>query len=49
MSVASAPRQRRLWPAFEPLREQTFRRIAYLTIFLSAIAGLPLWDALLGR
>ena len=27
MSVASAPRQRRLWPAFEPLREQTFRRI----------------------
>lgn len=35
--------------AFGLASEQTFRRIAYLTIFLSAIAGLPLWDAWLGR
>lgn len=35
--------------AFGLASEQTFRRIAYLTIFASAIAGLPLWDAWLGR
>ena len=35
--------------AFGLASEQTFRRIAYLTIFLSAIGGLPLWDAWLGR
>lgn len=35
--------------AFGLASDQTFRRIAYLVIFLSAIAGLPLWDLLLGR
>lgn len=29
--------------------EQTFRRGAYLLIFLSALFSLPLWDGLLGR
>lgn len=35
--------------AFGIASEQTFRRIAYLTIFLSALVSLPLWDALVGR
>ncbi len=35
--------------AFGIASEQTFRRIAYLTIFLSALVSLPLWDALLQR
>ena len=35
--------------AFGVASEQTFRRIAYLTIFLSALVSLPLWDALLQR
>jgi uncharacterized membrane protein YfcA len=35
--------------AFGLASEQTFRRIAYLTIFLSALVSLPLWDALIGR
>lgn len=29
--------------------EKTFRRVAYLVIFLSALISLPLWDALVGR
>lgn len=35
--------------AFGIASEQTFRRIAYLTIFLSALVSLPLWDAVLPR
>jgi uncharacterized membrane protein YfcA len=35
--------------AFGLASEQTFRRIAYLTIFLSALVSLPLWDGLIGR
>jgi len=35
--------------AFVLASEQTFRRIAYLTIFLSALVSLPLWDGLIGR
>ena len=35
--------------AFGIASEQTFRRIAYLTIFLSALVSLPLWDGLIGR
>ncbi len=35
--------------AFRLASEQTFRRIAYLVIFLSALVSLPLWDGLLGR
>jgi uncharacterized membrane protein YfcA len=35
--------------AFGLASESTFRRIAFLVIFLSAIVSLPLWDALVGR
>jgi uncharacterized membrane protein YfcA len=35
--------------AFGIASEQTFRRIAYLTIFLSALVSLPFWDGLIGR
>lgn len=35
--------------AFRIASEQTFRRIAYLVIFLSALISLPLWDGMLGR
>lgn len=35
--------------AFGLASEQTFRRIAYLVIFLSAVVSLPLWDGLIGR
>ncbi|AZO81096.1 MULTISPECIES: sulfite exporter TauE/SafE family protein [unclassified Bosea (in: a-proteobacteria)] len=35
--------------AFGLASEQTFRRIAYLTIFLSALVSLPFWDGLIGR
>ena len=35
--------------AFGIASEQTFRRIADLTIFLSALVSLPLWDGLIGR
>lgn len=35
--------------AFRIASEQTFRRIAYLVIFASALISLPLWDGLLGR
>jgi len=34
---------------FRLASEISFRRIAYLVIFLSALASLPLWDALIGR
>jgi len=35
--------------AFGLASEQTFRRIAYLTILLSALVSLPVWDGLIGR
>jgi len=35
--------------AFGLATETTFRRIAYITIFLSALVSLPLWDVLVGR
>jgi uncharacterized membrane protein YfcA len=35
--------------AFRIASEETFRRIAYLVIFLSALVSLPLWDGMLGR
>ncbi len=35
--------------AFGLATETTFRRIAYLVIFLSALVSIPLWDALFGR
>ncbi|MGO4264181.1 hypothetical protein, partial [Lysobacter sp. TAB13] len=35
--------------AFRIASEETFRRIAYLVIFLSALVSLPLWDGILGR
>jgi hypothetical protein len=41
-----------LWAGTHGFRlasEQTFRRGAYLLIFLSALSSLPLWDGLLGR
>lgn len=34
---------------FHVASEITFRRIAYLLIFTSAVVGLPLWDGLVGR
>lgn len=34
---------------FHVASEQTFRRIAYGVIFLSAVISLPVWDGLLGR
>ena len=41
-----------LWAGTHGFRlasEITFRRIAYLVIFLSALVSLPLWDGLIGR
>ena len=41
-----------LWAGTHGFRlasEETFRRGAYLVIFLSALISLPLWDGLLGR
>jgi len=41
-----------LWAGTHGFRlasEQTFRRGAYLVIFLSALISLPLWDAVIGR
>ncbi len=41
-----------LWAGTHGFRlasEQTFRRGAYLVIFLSALVSLPLWDAVIGR
>jgi uncharacterized membrane protein YfcA len=35
--------------AFGLASEQTFRRIAYLVIFTSALVSLPFWDRLIGR
>ena len=35
--------------AFGLASETTFRRIAFLVIFLSAVVSLPLWDGLIGR
>jgi len=35
--------------AFGLASETTFRRIAYLVIFLSAVVSLPLWDGIVGR
>lgn len=35
--------------AFGLASEQTFRRIAYLAIFTSALVSLPFWDRLIGR
>ncbi len=34
---------------FRLASEASFRRIAYLVIFLSALVSLPLWDGLIGR
>ena len=41
-----------LWAGTHGFRlasEETFRRGAYLVIFLSALISLPLWDAAIGR
>jgi uncharacterized membrane protein YfcA len=34
---------------FRLASEESFRRVAYLVIFLSALISLPLWDAVIGR
>ena len=34
---------------FRLASEETFRRGAYLVIFLSALISLPLWDVVIGR
>ena len=41
-----------LWAGTHGFRlatEESFRRGAYLVIFLSALISLPIWDALIGR